>query len=841
VNRGSWRIALRLARRDARRRPWRTALVMVLIALPVAGLVVGTGVLRTDYVSDETLREWQLGQADARLGLVGGSDESVPSPDDVIAGLPAGSRALTVLDSQDVVPDRRGDPYFLPIEDTPLADPMMEGRRLLRRGTAPNGPNEIAVSPAVLGDTGLDVGDSIRLARLGRDVRITGTVINPEHISAPLVIVGAPITSPSSNISVFVDLPPGMSSGVLSGDGTGFIESPFAMSSPRDSELEQAAVAYILGGTAMVVAAIIIAAAFAVGARRQLRDLGLLSAVGADPARLTTVVVAQGAVLGALGAAAGIVLGLFGCALLAPHMERFLDHVSGGFDVVPLDLVVALVLGVATSLAAAAFPARTASRIPTLAALAGRRPLEPVPPRLPIAGVVLAGAGLVAIAGSVSSPTIADSWQVALAGAVAVLLGGTATTPWLVGRLEPFAGRVRGMTRLAARGLARQRGRSGATAAAVMAAAALAVGGSTIMLSQEARDRRSYEPRLGTDQVLLNAMGTVPFDAGISYDDGTTTVPQAVVADVVGLLGDPIVANLGRVVGTTGSPVTTEIALNSNSAELGELIGGGAEELAALAAPAGAAHVLERRGVVGLGDRTETRTMRLMAAVDTGAQEAAIDVPILESERPELRVGLQIVMTPAKAAELGYEIRPGRVLVRNAAPLTREERRAVVEAVDAHNPRNTSFEPVSAPQTFVYAEIESSYVPDSQAARAVFVAFSLLFSLLVVGIGLALAATEGAAERALLTALGAPPTARRRVTAHQAALLALLGGLLAIPFGFGPGAVVVAARDVKPIVFPFSTVFALAVVVPALVWLVTYAMTALATRRAPSMTLLTAD
>ena len=38
---GSWRLAARLARREIRRRPWRTLLVILLIGVPVAGLVVG--------------------------------------------------------------------------------------------------------------------------------------------------------------------------------------------------------------------------------------------------------------------------------------------------------------------------------------------------------------------------------------------------------------------------------------------------------------------------------------------------------------------------------------------------------------------------------------------------------------------------------------------------------------------------------------------------------------------------------------------------------------------------------------------------------------------------------
>lgn len=171
MNLGSWRMSLRLARRDARRRLWRTVLVMVLVALPVAGLVIGTSVLRTDWVSGETSAEWQLGQADAQIGVSASPDAPMPSLEELAATLPQGSRLVPVSRDQDVVRDRHGEGYFVPIEDTPLADPITEGRRVLRAGRAPSGPVEIAVSPEVLRVTGRHVGDSIRLTRIAKTQR----------------------------------------------------------------------------------------------------------------------------------------------------------------------------------------------------------------------------------------------------------------------------------------------------------------------------------------------------------------------------------------------------------------------------------------------------------------------------------------------------------------------------------------------------------------------------------------------------------------------------------------------------------------------------------------------
>ncbi len=61
---GGWGMALRLARRETRRRPGRTALVALLVGVPVAALVIGLTVARTVTLSPEEARAASRGQAD---------------------------------------------------------------------------------------------------------------------------------------------------------------------------------------------------------------------------------------------------------------------------------------------------------------------------------------------------------------------------------------------------------------------------------------------------------------------------------------------------------------------------------------------------------------------------------------------------------------------------------------------------------------------------------------------------------------------------------------------------------------------------------------------------------
>ena len=48
-----WRLASRLARREVRRRPGRTLLVLFLVAVPVFGMTVGSVLVRTSDAGDD--------------------------------------------------------------------------------------------------------------------------------------------------------------------------------------------------------------------------------------------------------------------------------------------------------------------------------------------------------------------------------------------------------------------------------------------------------------------------------------------------------------------------------------------------------------------------------------------------------------------------------------------------------------------------------------------------------------------------------------------------------------------------------------------------------------------
>ena len=92
-----------------------------------------------------------------------------------------------------------------------------------------------------------------------------------------------------------------------------------------------------------------------------------------------------------------------------------------------------------------------------------------------------------------------------------------------------------------------------------------------------------------------------------------------------------------------------------------------------------------------------------------------------------------------------------------------------------------------------------------------------MLTLLVVAIGLSLAATESRDERDVLVAVGAKPRTLRGLAGTKAVVLTVGAAFLAIPTGFIPVAAVITAADGGDrLAFPWLTALGLLVLVPAL-------------------------
>ena len=419
----SWRFASRLARREVRRRPGRTILVMLLVIIPVIGMTAGSVLYRTGRDSDQRSASRQYGTADLVLSsaipmpeLLDPAElvERPGSPD-----LPAGSRTIDVVTTYtNVSADIEGTVVTRAVGfgDVDLNDPITSQTVEIRDGRARVEPGEVLLSPDVADRLGAAVGDEIRFVRPDLDLVLVGIGRQASSYGSSIMVVTGfdrdLFRSPDFvGVQTLVDLPEGVTDQQIDDLVRDFERSGVSAVDPArwayyDDGATTRALAWgwVAGVVALVAVGIVIAAAFATSARRQLVTIGQLSANGAPERLVRRTMGLQGLWTGFLGALLGVFLALAG--LLLVHRsglgDRFFDHRVPALTIVPLDMVVIVVTATAAAMIAALVPARSAARIPVLSALAGRRPVSTPPSWMAPVGVTSFVIGLFLLGGSTS-------------------------------------------------------------------------------------------------------------------------------------------------------------------------------------------------------------------------------------------------------------------------------------------------------------------------------------------------------------------------------------------------------------------------------------------------------
>ncbi len=544
-----WRVALRLARRDAWRGKGRSLLVVLLVALPVAtatGVVVFGDAAQTAG-SPRNLALRSLGPvADARIGLCKpgvtqaldlsesvGCDASAITPAQALAALPAGTRLVATGGAADVVLESGGWGVSDTVAISDVADPLNAASWRVDDGRLPRGPGEIALGA-----------EDLRRLQSGLGSRVTVTTISGDRVETSLTVVGVVTPQAFSSFNLAGVVTPG----VLPSGGQdvylattprpldwadvrranaagavvvarGVLESPPPFctfdglcldagpdpgqlaSADQQSETsaeEQARTAALVGVALVLVVlqvALLAGPAFAVQLRRRQRELGLLGASGGDAVMLRRTVLASGFVLGLAGGLLGLVLGWVSVGLLGgalPWAPLAQNDIPLGVPGLPWYCWGAAAVGLVSAMAAALVPAVIAGRGQVLDTLRGRRPLPPVKARTPLIGVGLGAAG---IALMLYGRTMRPPDAVVLGcGLVLAELGLVLVMPWLVvqaTRLGPFLPLT---PRMALRDSGRHRLRTATAACAIAAAAAAAVATSTWQTSQTAQFSFSGQP-----------------------------------------------------------------------------------------------------------------------------------------------------------------------------------------------------------------------------------------------------------------------------------------------------------------------------------------------------------
>lgn len=864
-----WRALIRLAWRDTVRHKGRTTLVVALIGVPVALMFTASVFIRSNVLTIDERRQVELGPTADLIVSSNDPDRSSDKPE-----LPAGARAVTLQQESGVrlrtqVPD--GKILRLSNISGSVADPMVSGVFLLRSGTWPQRSNEVAVSKYVAQRARLTLGQSVEVSPK-RTVTVTALFDKRDDLRSDAIVSVDPLTNSPSNQGrqVWIDLGPNVTATEAKPvaeslwaqgwivSNTNLFPGSFAMgingstSNEPQSEATPIAIMNVAGMVALFLLGTIVTAAFAVGARRQLRTLGLIAANGGDPRQLRRLVTLQGTAAAAVGAVVGLVLGCGGLALALPHMNRLARRILPGVDMAPFDVLGAFAMALLAGSIAAGIPGRTIARVPVLNALGGRRPLRQLSNSLPVVGLATSGLGGLLLTASSRPNQIGSAWFAAAVGAIGVLLGGVIIAPWLVGQLAPLATRLGGTGRLAVRRMTRHRGRSGPIVAAIMATGAVAMGTNTLAQSADQGQRDRYEPYYALNQVGITS--TLYSFGPIDRDTLAPSVSQAQLDDAVqraaDIVPDAVIARYLSSPDFHGGGgewlrLTTP-GRSFDSPDQLRIVVGNPELLTALKLPAPliAAFNSGRAIVSGTGAAAPTMSLTATTSAPEGGEvvasrEFVIDTvlagPIDLGRRTAGSVCVEnnkctvirpalLIVPQSVATKNQIDMTPAALLVAPTA-LTSDQRdllgnarQDLVEAAEERLGSVTTMIPS--------LEFEVPYFAPVGLIELVIGGLALVLALGVTAVSLALTTVDNRGDDATLTSLGASPGTRRRVRSWEAALLAAMGMAMALPLGFLPAAAIVTAQgDADPIVFPWMTAGLLAIVVPAaaalLGWLTT--------------------
>ncbi len=516
----------------------------------------------------------------------------------------------------------------------------------------------------------------------------------------------------------------------------------------------------------LVEVALIAGAAYAAGIRRRLREIGLLSAQGADEGQVRAIVVGEAIVAGVVGAALGVAIGLG--AILA--VRDLLEHVTH-VPVVGLPVGLASVLapaltGVLAATVAAWLPAHTAARVPTLTALQGRMPESA--PRAWVAplGVALGAIGVVlVVVGQASASTAAI--VVAGSGVVLLIAGAALLAGPLVALLGRAADRLPPVSRMVVRDAARQRTRA---AAAVAASMIVLVGPVVAAATIERQEAVTAIRGLTADgrQVLLTA-----YDA--SDRAGEPVMPEQVVDDVVAALTG---ARRAHLTSYDAALWGTEAGMQG---PLGATVGNGVllatPEVADLLGDDVADLVAERTPVL-LGTTMRTRAVVVVPTMEdeptTGSPAVEETIEVTEVPAPVIGTFPRLLLDTATIDRLGLApVAQPMALVVAEEPVTGAQADAIRDAAVGWADADVG----------VGFDLVDPTAMSSRDALLVGLAATVAVLLVVVGMVTSLAAAESRDELRLVTAVGAPPGMRRRFLGLQTGVHVALGAILAVPLG----------------------------------------------------------
>ncbi|WP_092541478.1 ABC transporter permease [Actinoplanes derwentensis] len=837
---GSWRTALRVARREMTRTKGRSALVIAMIAVPVCGLGYTAASYDMFTLTGQEKATRILGQADAIVWplmpdpivqdapgdnwrLAENEEQSAPfsalTEQQVLALLPDGTRVVPIHQTSLDLLTATGGLVDAEISELDLTDPIHRGAAEIVDGRAPAAPGEVAMSRAARER----FGDTVRTPDGSRTWTRVGTVEVPADLGEVLMVGPGGLPESSGMPSWLADTPDPVlwsdvrelnRSGIMVTSRAVLLDPPDPVEVPLQS-FDSAALSLVpvVVGLAILEIVLLAGPAFAVGARRRQRSLALVAANGGTRSHLRRIVLADGVLLGLAGAAIGLVFAVILAVLARPFAEELLVGArAGGYRFDPPTLAGIVVLAMVTGLLAASVPAFTAARADVVTALTGRRGVIRSRRRWVVTGLALAAGGVAITVTGVRRVDV----RMIVAGLAVVQIGLVLCTPALVGLVAKLGGLLPPAPRIALRDTARNRASSAPAVAAVMAAVAGTVTIGVYLTSADDKARQDYQQLL--------PMGYVAANYGLGSDSYTARTPELVRAALGEALPGAALTEISATVcrydrTSTGcqlvpvrtaaqtcpgeeNPPATPAEVDAMAADprcAGSHISqglayslflsmvGDRDTVAALTGASGsvldeAAAVLDRGGVV----------VKDPYLIDDGMVTIAVSDPEQTTSRTFTAPGFLLddavypggpVMSRAAAEKAGFDVAAiGLVAATTAPPST-----GTIDGLNAALSAAGSRSPV----------VEAGPTVEEGPMLYLLAAASALITLGAAAVATGLAAADGRADLSTLAAVGASPGIRRLLSISQSGVIAGLGSLLGILAGVGSGFAVLTATNLS--------------------------------------------
>ncbi len=628
-------------------------------------------------------------------------------------------------------------------------------------GRLPTSDDEIAVSSSQLRRHGLAIGEVVTLSLADgvRRLTVTGTVdaasgplsaalYLPESAFGDLADIGFPLdavaTVDGDPAAVIAELRRSIGDDAVTDAAT--YRDQRRLQATRGIDVFQTLI-YVFAGISLFVGALVIANTFTILLAQRARDLALLRCVGAARSQVARSVVVEGVVLGAVGSAVGVVLGL-GIALAGSGL---IGHWSpetpmGTPSLTVSAIAIPVLLGVAVTAAGAYLPAQRAGAQSPLSAL---QPQDVVELRTRAGALRLIGATMLLLIGGAGLVAgLSGSLPVGMLGGMLSFVGVLLLTPVLVPAairaVGPVARRLGLAGRLAHTNALRNPRRTAATSTALLIGVTL--------ITAVVVGSASISHKVNTSLDVNN-----PIDLMTTASSGA--MPERVVQDIDGVDGVEDVA-----------------ALPGSSAQVGgqdvTVLGVGRDDL-------GLVHGTPEFGDIGADQIVLPSTMTQVTLSDSGER---VSVTIAGTTRDlEVRYGSGIGESPLV----------NRATLESMGATTDDTSAVWVRAASTADPAQVTSDVTAIART---SDLDvSGGLPDRadilkildvvMAVTIGLLAVAVLIALIGVGNTLSLSVLERVRESSLLRALGLGRSGLRAMLAVEALLMAGVSAVLGVALG----------------------------------------------------------